>query len=66
MKTCDIMEAFVQTVEETIFKKWKHEGWIGGWTSDGANFEIDGKEYALKLREVPDGGHWSEVLNESN
>lgn len=59
MKSCDIMEAFVQTVTETIFEKWKHEGFIGGWSSEHANFEIDGKEYVLKLKEVPDGEHWS-------
>lgn len=45
MKQCDVMEVLVQAVTETIFEKWKHEGFIGGWTSDGANFEIDGKEY---------------------
>ena len=59
MKTCDIMEVFVQAVTETILEKWKHEGWIGGWSSDRANFEIDGKEYVLKLKEIPEGAHWS-------
>ena len=62
MKQCDIMETFVTAVEETIFKTWRHEGFIGGWTSDSANFEIDGREYVLKIKEVPDGGHWSEVV----
>lgn len=61
MKSVDIMEAFVQTIEEKIFKEWKHEGFIGGWTSDSANFYIDSEEYVLKIREVPDGKHWSEV-----
>ena len=61
MKTCDIMEVFVAAVEDKIFSAWKHEGFIGGWTSDSANFDIDGKEYVLKLREVKDGEHWSEV-----
>ena len=52
MKLCDIMETFVSAVEETIFNDWNHEGFIGGFTSDTANFWIDGKEYVLKLCEV--------------
>lgn len=59
MKQCDIMETFVTAIEETIFKVWRHEGFIGGWTSDSANFEIDGREYVLKIKEVLEGGHWS-------
>lgn len=61
MKMCDIMEAFVDAVDTKIFTEWRHEGFVGVWTSDSANFEIDGKEYVLKLREVHDGEHWSEV-----
>ena len=60
MKSCDVMETFVSAVENTIFKEWRHEGFIGGWSSEHANFVIDGKEYVLKLREVKDGEHWSE------
>ena len=55
MKNCDIVETFVTAVEEVIFKQWRHEGFIGGFTSDKANFEIDGKEYDLVLKEVADG-----------
>ena len=64
MKSVDIIEVLVDAVEETIFKEWRHEGFIGGFTSDGANFEIDEKEYYLKLREVHDGEHWSEKREE--
>lgn len=64
MKIVDIAEVFVAAVEKTIFGEWKHEGFIGGWSSDTANFEIDGKEYVLKLREVHDGQHWSEVVQD--
>lgn len=60
MKSADIIEVFTSSVEETIFKKWRHEGFIGGFTSCDANFVIDGKEYVLQLREVADGEHWSE------
>ena len=59
MKSCDIMECFVTAIEETIFKEWRHEGFIGGWSSDYVDFAVDGKEYVLKLREVADGEHWS-------
>lgn len=61
MKTVDIMETFVSAVEETIFKNWRHEGFIGGWSSEHANFEVDGTEYELSLQEVRDEEHWSKV-----
>lgn len=61
MKSVDIMEVIISSIENIVLEKWKHEGFIGGWTSDSANFEIDGKEYALKLFEVSDGQHFSEV-----
>lgn len=50
MKSADIIEVFTSSAEETIFKKWRHEGFIGGFTSCDANFVIDGKEYVLQLR----------------
>ena len=64
MKSCDIMESFVSAIEETIFKEWRHDGVIGGWNSYSANFEIDGKEYVLNLKEVEDGEHFSEKVEE--
>lgn len=60
MKSEDIMEVFVSSVDETIFKKWRHEGFIGGFSSEEANFVIDEKEYVLRLSELSDGEHWSE------
>lgn len=62
MKSCDITEALVCAIEERIIKEWRHEGFIGGWNSQSVNFEIDGREYALKLIEVHDGEHWSEKI----
>lgn len=62
MKTVDIMETLTSAIDETIFQKWKHEGFIGGFTSEHINFEIDGKEYVLQIEEVKDGEHWSEKL----
>ena len=64
MKDCDIMEAVVSSIEETIFKAWKHEGFIGGLTSGHANFEIDNREYVLVLHEVKERHHWSEYTKE--
>lgn len=61
MKNDDIMEVFITSIEEKIFKEWRHDGFIGGFTSDYGNFEIDGKEYVLKLIEVKDVQHFSEV-----
>lgn len=60
MKNVDIMEAFVSAIEEKIFQEWRHEGFIGGWSSEHINFEIDGKEYVLRIREMKEGEHWSE------
>lgn len=60
MKTVDIMECFVSAIEEKIIKEWRHEGFIGGWNSEQINFEIDGKEYILRIIEVKDGEHWCE------
>lgn len=61
MKNSDIMEVFIASIEEKIFKEWRHDGFIGGFTSDSGNFEIDGIEYVLKLKEVANGKHFSEV-----
>lgn len=60
MKTVDIMEAVTVAIEEKIIKEWRHEGFIGSWSSDYVNFVIDGKQYVLVLAEVREGEHWSE------
>ena len=60
MKTVDIMEVFANSVEQKMFKEWRHEGFIGGFSSDHLNFVIDGKEYIVNIKEVQDGSHWSE------
>lgn len=62
MKQADIMEAFVNAIEEKIFKEWKHEGFICGWSSEHINFEVDDKEYVLRIDEVQEGEHWCEKL----
>lgn len=61
MRNSDIMEVFIASIEEKILKEWRHDGYIGGFTSDSGNFEIDGIEYVLKLIEIKDGQHFSEV-----
>ena len=33
MKNADIMEVFITSIEEKIFKEWRHDGFIGGFTS---------------------------------
>lgn len=52
MKTADIMEAITNAIDETIFEKWKHEGFIGGFSSEQIDFAVDGREYALRICEV--------------
>lgn len=60
MKTVDIMEAFVTAIEEKIMKEWRHEGFICGWSSGYINFEVDDKEYIMRIAEVQEGEHWSQ------
>lgn len=63
MKSVDITEMVTNAIDKTIFGEWKHEGFIGGFTSQEINFEIDGREYVFTLHEVKDGEHWSEKKN---
>lgn len=60
MKIDDIIVCLSNGIEDTIYKQWKHEGFICGLSSKHINFEIDGKEYVLLISEVKDGEHWSE------
>lgn len=62
MKTVDIMEMLTNDIDKIIFGEQKHEGFICGNSSEHINFEIDGREYVLKISEVKDGEHWSEKL----
>ena len=57
MKSVDVMEVLVGSIDKTIFGEWRHEGFIGGWASNSANFVIDNKEYVLNLQEVADDKH---------
>ena len=65
MRNADIMEALTTSIDEKIFKEWRHEGFIGGFTSSYINAEIDGKEYVIVLHEVSDGHHFSEFAGEA-
>ena len=57
MKTVDIVEAFVTAIEEKIIKEWRYDGYIGGWSSERIDFEIDEKEYVVYITEVKAGDH---------
>lgn len=59
MRTADIMEVFVSAIDEKIGKEWRHESIVMGWSSEHINFDVDGKEYVLKIREIKDGEHWA-------
>ena len=54
MQEVDIMECITNAIERAIFKEWKHEGFIGGFTSKDICVEIDRKSYILTIREVTD------------
>ena len=64
MLDIDIMEALTISIEEKIFKDWRHQGFIDSFTSSYINMEIDGKEYVLVLHEVQDGHYFSEFTKE--
>ena len=49
MKTDDLMEVFVSAIEDKIFNEWKHDGFIGGWSSEHIDFDVDGKNYVLRI-----------------
>ena len=49
MKTVDIAETISDAIEETIFKKWKHEGHVDGVYANGVSCHIDGKDYLIKI-----------------
>ena len=68
MKEVDIMEMLVNAIEQKLFKEWKHDGLIEGFSSEHINFDVDGKEYVLLIREICDGEHFSEmhIKRESN
>lgn len=53
------MEALVESITQRIFEEWKHEGFMFGYSSAHINFEIDGKEYVLLIREIQSGEDWS-------
>lgn len=55
VRTVDIMEMLTNSIYETLFENWKHEGSIGGFTSQDIKFTVDGKKYVLKIRELSDG-----------
>lgn len=59
MKTVDIMEVLVAAIDTKIMDEWRHEGFIGGWSGEDINFEIDGKEYVVCIKEIKEGEHWS-------
>ena len=54
------METIVEHITNKIFDEWKHEGFIGGFTSEHINFEVDGREYLIQIAEVNDGECWFE------
>lgn len=61
MKEVDIMEMLTNAIEQKLFKEWKHDGLIEGFSSEHINFDVDGKEYVLLIREIGDGEHFSEM-----
>lgn len=51
MKILDIVEVMCSAVDDTIFKQWKHEGYIDFMNSDGFRVVIDGKRYLVRIEE---------------
>lgn len=51
MKQVDIMEAVDSSLQNILFKQWKHEGYMDGWNSQQVAFVVDGKRYILDIKE---------------
>lgn len=62
MYNSDIMDVVGSIIEKKIGGEWKHEVCILGCSSVHVNFEIDNKEYVLRLYEVKDGHDFSEFV----
>lgn len=52
MKTVDIVEMVSDAIEKKIIGEWKHEGGILSASSEHVDFEIDGKEYVIAIKEL--------------
>ena len=52
MKTVDIVEMIADSIEKKIIDEWKHEGVILATSSEYVDFEIDGKEYVIAIKEL--------------
>lgn len=64
MLNSDIIEATGAEMERKIGGEWKHQIMILGMSSVHINFDLDGKEYVLRLYEVAEGHDWSEFVND--
>lgn len=49
MKIADIAELIGKAIENTIYKEWKHDGYIDVVFADSVNVVIDGKRYEIKI-----------------
>ena len=61
MKQVDILECFIETIENKIGNEWKHDVFILGYSSEHINFEIDGTEYFVNIGEVKE--HFTKTLD---
>lgn len=64
MLRSDIIDVVGSTIETKIGGEWKHEVGILGCSSVHVNFEIDNREYVLRLYEVEDGHDFSEFVGD--
>lgn len=62
MYRSDIIDVVGSIIEKKIGDEWKHEVCILGCSSVHINFEIDNREYVLRLYEVKDGHNFSEFI----
>lgn len=56
MKNCDIIHTLAQSVIDTIYTDWHHEGRIEAEHSNDFEFTLDGKRYYVVLKEVEPNG----------
>lgn len=49
MKQTDIAEGVMIGIEQILYERWRHEGYIECWNSQQISFVVDGRHYLLQL-----------------
>lgn len=51
MKQTDVAEGVTTGIEQILYERWRHEGYIECWNAQQISFTVDGRRYLLQLEE---------------